>query len=144
MRGINFLLAVSILTSLFGLFACDSSAPPFEDITWIMESYGEPESLKTALPDVEVTVFFDSTRGQFTGSTDCNTYFGKYKVEGRKLSLPQGVAHTQLKCRSEEIGRQEEEYIGLFSMADSYQIDNGKLRLNCDHQVIYYRSEQEP
>ena len=36
---------------------------------------------------------------------------------------------------------QEEEYIGLFSMVDSYQIDNGKLRLNCDHQVIYYRSE---
>lgn len=144
MRGINFLLAVSILTSLFGLFACDSSAPPFEDITWIMESYGEPESLKTALPDVEVTLFFNSTNKEFSGSTDCNTYFGSYKVEGSKLSLPQGVAHTQLKCRSEEIGRQEEEYIGLFSMADSYQIDNGKLRLNCDHQVIYYRSEQEP
>ncbi len=144
MRGINFLLAVSILTSLFGLFACDSSAPPFEDITWIMESYGEPESLKTALPDVEVTVFFDSTKGQFTGNTGCNTYFGSYELKGSKLSLPQGVAHTQLKCRSEEIGRQEEEYIGLFSMADSYQIDNGKLRLNCDNQVIYYRSEQEP
>ena len=144
MRSLKFLLIVFLLTSPFGLSACDSSAPPFEDIDWVMESYGEPESLKAALPDVEVMLFFNSTNKEFSGSTDCNTYFGSYKVEGSKLSLPQGVAHTQLKCRSEEIGRQEEEYIGLFSMADSYQIDNGKLRLNCDHQVIYYRSEQEP
>ncbi len=144
MRSLKFLLLIFLLTSPFGLFACDSTAPPFEDITWVMESYGEPGSLKTALSDVEVTLFFNSTYKEFSGSTDWNTYSGSYKVEGSKLSLPQGVAYTQLKCRSEEIGRQEEEYLGLFSMADSYQIDNGKLRLNCDHQVIYYTSEQEP
>ena len=144
MKCLKFLLIVILLTSPFGLFACDSTAPPFEDITWVMESYGESGSLKTALPDVEVTLFSNSTNKKFNGSTDCNTYFGSYTVEGSKLSLPQGVAHTELACRSEEIGRQEEEYIGLFSMVDSYQIEDGKLRLNCDHQVIYYKSEQEP
>jgi len=144
MKSLKFLLIVLLLTSTFTLFACDSTAPPFEDITWVMESYGERESLKVALPDAEVTLFFDSTNKQFSGNTNCNDYFGHYKVEDRKLSLPEGVAITELRCRSEEIGRQEEEYIGLFSMVDSYQIDNGKLRLNCDHQVIYYRSEQAP
>jgi len=115
------------------------ATPPFEDIAWVMESYGELGSLKSALPEVEVTLFFDSLTKKYSGNTGCNDYFGPYKVGGRRLSLPEGVAHTQLRC--EQIMQQEEEYIGLFSMVDSYQIENGKLRLNCDHQVIYYISE---
>jgi len=142
-KDVRVLLAVSLLASLFSLVACESGVSPLEDTTWVLESYGEPGSLKTALPNVEVTVFFDSAEKQFTGNTGCNTYFGSYELKGSKLSFPEGVAITQLWC-GEEIGRQEGEYVGLFSMADSYQIDNGKLRLNCDHQVIYYRSEQEP
>lgn len=140
MKKLNILWAVSLLTSLFGLFACDSSAPPFEDTTWVLEAYGEPGILKSALPNVEVTLFFNSAEKRFAGNAGCNTYSGSYEVKGSKLSFPQGVAITQLKC-NEEVGKQEDEYIRAFSAAKSYQIEDGKLRLICDQKVIIYRSK---
>ena len=112
---------------------------PLEDTTWVLESYGEPESMKTALPDVEVTLFFDSTEKRFTGIAGCNSYSGSYELNDNDLSIL-GVAWTQLKC-SEEVGNQEAEYIPTFSAAKSYQIEDGKLTLKSGQQVIIYISK---
>jgi len=140
MKGLKFLLAALALTSLFAFSACDSSVPPFEDITWVMESYGESGSLQEALPDVEATLFFDSTGKEFEGNTGCNAYFGSYEVKGSKLSFTEGVAYTQIWC-SEEIGQQEEEYVGMLSAADSLKIVDGKLRIICDGELIIYHKK---
>ena len=140
MKGLKFLLAVSILTSFFSLSACASSAPPFEDITWVMESYGEPGNLETALPDVEVTLYFDSKEGKFTGYTGINTYFGTYQLNDSEISFPEGVALTQLKG-NEQVQQQEGEYVGMLSAADSLEIVDGKLHIICDGELIIYHEK---
>lgn len=142
MRKLISVLFVLLFIFIPGLTACDTSVTSgdFEDIDWVMESYGESGSLKTALPDVEVTLFFDSTKKQFTGYTGINTYSGSYKVKGSQLSFPGGVALTALKG-NDEVQQQEKEYVGLFSSADSLEIVDGKLHLICDGKLIIYHEK---
>jgi heat shock protein HslJ len=138
------LLAVLLLASITFVVGCDSSPTSkdvaFEDTDWVMESYGELGNLETALSDVEVTLFFDSTKKQFIGNAGCNTYSGSYKVKGSKLSFPSGVTITLLKC-IEEVGQQEDEYVGMFGSADSLEIVDGKLHLICDGKLIIYHEK---
>jgi heat shock protein HslJ len=134
-----FLLAVLLLASIPVLAGCGAT-PPFEDVNWVMEAYGELGSLETALPDVEVTLFFDSAKKQFTGYNGINTYSGSYKVKGSQISFPGGVALTQLKG-DEQVQQQEGEYVGMFSSADSLEIVDGKLHLICDGKLIIYHEK---
>jgi heat shock protein HslJ len=145
------ILSAVLLTILAVMTGCDSTTS-FEDISledteWVMESYGEVGSLEDALPGVEVSLLFNSESKEFIGKTGCsavpdfyNTYSGIYEVEGDKLSFPEGVWITQLKGE-EEAGRQEEEYIGLFGCADSFEIVDGKLHIICDGDMIVYHKK---
>lgn len=130
MRRVAIIVSL-ILALVAGLVGCHSAISPLEDTAWVLES---------ALPNVQITVFFNSAEKRFTGNAVCNTYSGSYKVEGSKLSFPEGVAITLLKC-DEEAGKQEDEYIRAFSAAKSYQIEDGRLYLNCGQQVLIYVME---
>ncbi len=139
-KKVSNLLAALMLVLPFGLTACSPDNPLLEDITWVLESYGEPESLKTALAGVEVTLFFNSIEKKFTGNAGCNTYSGSYELDGNKLSFPGGVAWTQLKC-SEEVGNQEAEYIPMFSGVKSYQVEGNNLTLKNNQKLLVYKKK---
>ena len=130
MKRISIIIVSLVLALVAGLAGCHAISP-LEDTAWVLES---------ALPNVQITVFFNSAEKRFTGNAVCNTYSGSYKVEGSKLSFPEGVAITLLKC-DEEAGKQEDEYIRAFSAAKSYQIEDGRLYLNCGQQVLIYVME---
>ena len=134
-----FFLTVLLLVSIPVLAGCGSSAP-FEDVKWVMESYGEQGNQKTALSGVEVTLYFDSNKGTFTGFTGINTYSGSYELNGSELSFSEGVALTQLKG-NDEVQQQEKEYVGMFSTADSLEIVDGELHLICDGKLIIYHEK---
>ncbi len=138
MKRLVFILAI-LLVFIPVLAGCGST-PPFEDVDWVMEAYGEPGNLETALPNVEVTLFFDSAKREFIGYTGINTYFGTYQLNDSEISFPEGVALTALKG-NDEVQQQEEEYVGMFSAADSLEIVDGKLRLICDGELIIYNEK---
>ncbi len=133
---------INVLEDVLGLqFAGRFSG--LEDITWILESYGEPESLQTVLEGTEITAIFDSAEGQVTGSAGCNTYFARYEVEDSKLSIFE-MAWTEIGCVSPEgIMDQETQYLSTLQSAESYEVENGKLQITSGNQVLIFRASEE-
>lgn len=126
-------LAVALL-----LAACAEPAPDFEDIPWILESYGEPRNLKTVLADTEISATFASAEGKVTGIAGCNNYFAGYQVKGSALTVPGPIACTEMWC-GDEIGKQETQYLNTLQAAESYTIENGKLRITCGNQLLVFK-----
>ena len=140
MRNTIKLLVFLFLAGTLWLAACSTGAEALEDKTWVLESYGEPDSLNTVLEDTEITATFDSTEGKVTGSAGCNHYFGDYEVSGNELSFPGPIASTEMWC-GEEIGEQERQYLNTLSDAESYKIEGDKLTINCGQQVLVFERE---
>ena len=140
MRNTIKLLVFLFLAGTLWLAACSTGAEALEDKTWVLESYGEPDSLNTVLEDTEITATFDSTEGKVTGSAGCNHYFGDYEVSGNELSFPGPIASTEMWC-GEEIGEQERQYLSALTDAESYKIEGDKLTINCGQQVLVFERE---
>ncbi len=111
-----------------------------EDITWILESYGEPESLQIVLEGTEITALFDSAESQVTGSAGANHYFGSYQISKDKLSI-QEIAHTEMyRLDPEGVMEQEDYYLKTLQSAESYEIEDGKLQITSGNQVLIFRN----
>ncbi len=115
-----------------------------EDITWMLESYGEPENLQAVLEGTEITAIFDSAEGQVTGSAGCNSYFADYEASGSELSILE-LAWTEMGCPEPQgILEQETQYLQALQAAESYKIEDGKLQITSGNQVLIYRDSEEP
>jgi heat shock protein HslJ len=132
-----------LLVSIPVLAGCDSTTS-FEDVSleeteWVMEAYGEAGSLKGALPFTEVTLFFDSAERGAGGNGGINHYGGKYQLDGNQLTFPEGVVVTCLGGNAVVL-QQEEEYLGLFGCADSFEIVGGKLHIYSNgNEIVYHK-----
>jgi len=113
-----------------------------EDTKWILQSYGEPGSLKDVIADTEVTAEFVSSEGTVKGSAGCNSYFGSYEVDGSQLSIPGPIGATEMYCMEPEgVMDQEQEYLATLQLAESYEIDGDELRIHCDTQVLIFQGD---
>jgi heat shock protein HslJ len=132
---------VIILLLAVGTWLAGCAGPagePLEDITWVLESYGEPGNTNAVLPDAEVTVMFESSSGEVGGSAGCNHFGGTYKLDGNKLTLPGPMMVTEMWC-GDQLNDQENEYLDALHSAQSFEITDGKLTINCRDTVLIYR-----
>ncbi len=114
-----------------------------EDITWLLESYGEPESLQTVLEGTEITAVFDSAEGQIHGSAGANNYFGNYQISKNRLSI-QEMAWTEMyRLDPEGVMEQEKYYLKTLLAAETYEIRDSKLQITSGNQVLNFRSSEE-
>jgi len=112
-----------------------------ENVTWVMESYGDPDNLAEALDNAEFTLYLDSAEGEFSGSIGVNTYYGKYQLNGNELLFPdKTVGVTQLYV-GEEIQQQQEAYFHILMNADKCEMVRGKLHVTSDDGVIIYKKK---
>lgn len=135
-------LSVIFLVLLaIGLVACKGGTVAFEDKEWLLESYGEPGNLQAVLEETEITATFDSAKHEVRGSAGCNSYFGDYEVDNSELSIPV-LANTEMACLEPEgVMDQEQQYLQALRLAESYEIEDGKLRITCsDGSVLVFRS----
>jgi len=104
-----------------------------EGETWVLESYGDPDSPTAVIADTRVTAEFAA--GQVTGSAGCNNYFGSYEV-GRESMEFGPVGSTMMNCAEPE-GRMDQEYAYLQALgnAERYEVKDDELR-------IFYSGEQ--
>ncbi|MFC1954400.1 DUF4382 domain-containing protein [Chloroflexota bacterium] len=110
-----------------------------EDTKWALESYGESGNLTGILENSEITAEFVSAEGTIKGSAGCNSYFGNYEQEGGQLSIPGPIGATAMYCMEPEgVMDQEQEYLTLLQLAESYVIDGDELQINCGSQVLIF------
>ena len=112
----------------------------FEGKTWVLESYGEPDDLNTVLEDTEITIEFISAEEKMEGSAGCNAYFGGYEVDEEKLTIRPPIGSTVMAC-PEPVMNQEREYLSILQVAESFQLQDGKLQINCGAQILVYTAE---
>ena len=137
------LLLVLLLISLtVGFAGCLGDVVDFEDEDWVLETYGEPGDLQAVIEGTEITAVFDSDTQEVRGSAGCNSYFGEYEVSNKQLSIT-GLGNTEMYCMEPEgVMEQEEQYLGSFRLAESYEIEDGKLRISCsDGTVLVFQSD---
>ena len=113
-----------------------------EDTVWVLEEYGDPDNLTDVLKDTEITAEFVSAEGTVKGSAGCNSYFGSYELNGSQLSIPGPIGATEMFCMEPEgVMDQEQEYLAVLQLAESYEIDGDELRIDCGGQVLVFKSD---
>lgn len=80
-----------------------------------------------------VTLKFEAG-GQAGGSGGCNSYGGKYTLQGNTLKFNE-IVRTEMACLEEEINVQEQQY---FLALDS----TGKYEVNGDALTIWFNGDQ--
>ncbi|MFC1992857.1 DUF4382 domain-containing protein [Chloroflexota bacterium] len=114
-----------------------------EDTVWVLQSYGEPGSLKDVIADTEITAEFVSSEGTVKGSAGCNSYFGSYELEDSQLSIPGPIGVTEMYCAEPEgVMDQEQEYLATLQLAEGYEIDGDELSIQCGSHVLIFSPEQ--
>jgi len=129
---------------VLGLIACSTGTGEamLEGTAWVLESYGEPGNLKAVIADTEITAEFVSDEETVKGSAGCNSYFGSYELKGSQLSIPGPIGATEMYCMEPEgVMDQEQEFLAVLQLAESYEIDGEELKINCGSQVLIFKSD---
>lgn len=133
-------LILIVLVLSIGLAGCgEETSLSLEDTTWVLESYGEPGNTTVALEETEVTVLFESAKGEVGGSAGCNGYGGTYELDGNELKFLE-LMTTLMYC-NEQVNDQEVEYMNILQAAESFEIKGGKLTINCGDNVLIYKPQ---
>jgi heat shock protein HslJ len=109
-----------------------------EDTKWFLRSYGELNNPKAVIEGTSITATFDRSDGQVTGSSGCNTFFGRYQISGSGLRIID-LAHTEMACLSPSgIMEQEQEFLSLLASTQSFTVDATTLTIICDSGLQLY------
>jgi len=110
----------------------------FEDIKWLLKSYGNRDNLKDIIAGTEITATFNSSNGQVSGSAGCNIYGGSYQTGDNTLSISD-IYSTEMACVEPGVMEQEQEFLWLLANAQSFQADDTTLTIFCSvGQQLYF------
>ena len=138
MKFKHILILIFLISTIFSLSACGSPGAALEDVTWVLESHGQPGNLKAVLEDTEITAEFVSAERAVKGSAGCNSYGGGYEINKNELTFPSPLISTMMAC-PEPIMNQESDYLSALQVAESYEIEGSKLQINCGSRVLIFK-----
>ena len=108
-----------------------------------MESYGEQENPQAILDVTTITIVFDDSEGRVSGSSGCNTYGGVYSINRNKITILE-VSNTEIGCLEPEgILEQEEWYLRILPYVETFEIQNGKLRITAGNQMLIFGTNND-
>jgi heat shock protein HslJ len=140
MRKFSVILLITAgLVLVLSCTGCGGSSAGFEDITWVLESYGDSGNPQPVIEDTTVTATFTSEEKQVSGSAGCNGYFGGYEVkDGLSVGM---LAHTEMYCMEPEgVMDQETGYLEILGKAESYTVSGDRLEIDCGDKVLVYKA----
>ncbi|MFC2035398.1 protease inhibitor I42 family protein [Chloroflexota bacterium] len=113
-----------------------------ENTVWLLESFGEKGSAQDVIQGSRTTLELQSADNNITGYGGCNSYFGGYKTDMSNLTIEPPIASTEMACPEPEgILDQERQYLTILLTAQSYQIQDETLQINCDSHVLIYTTD---
>jgi len=130
------LLVLNLLLGACSKTTCDDGE--WQDILWKLKSYGPADNLQPVLGNANITLQFDSSDKQVSGSGGCNHYFGSYTVKSNCELQISGLGATEMACLDSALMQQEQRYFGLLQNAGKIEIKDGVLHITCDDEVLVY------
>jgi heat shock protein HslJ len=93
---------------------------------WIVTSYFSGDAITSVLGGVDMTTTFAAL--DVTGNTGCNTFSGPYQVEGDEITIGR-LASTMAACPTEELQRQETDFLAALRLATTFRVTGNRLDL---------------
>ncbi len=139
------ILQVGLLITVASVLVVAGCAPeddrsPLADTERVLEEYGEPGNLTSALPDQRPTISFDDDT-EVTGFTGCNWYGGTYTaaVDG---TLEFGLMHqTEIACEP-DVMEQETDFMNALRLAQEYEHVNAQLHISGGGKLLVFSASQ--
>lgn len=128
--SLGLLLAVLVLAGCASRNSSDQPDGQTADLantSWTLVSYGAPGSLIEVLPATQVTLKFDGEGGA-GGSSGCNSYGGKYRVEKASVTFSD-VFSTLMACTDAGVMDQEQQYLGALQTAGAFELSGDTLTI---------------
>ena len=141
--GPRLIITMVIIGVLLAAGACslNQGTMVLENKIWKLESYGEEGNLQKVIDGTEITVTFDGNKKQVHGSSGANTYSGRYKIDGKSLSILELSWTEMYRMDPPGVMEQEEQYLEIFQSAESFAVQNGKLEITAGTQILIYYEE---
>lgn len=111
----------------------DDRAIALEGPTWVVDRL-VIDGVSTA--PIEGTSLTSSFGDGVSGTGGCNQYTGDYRVDGDRIAIGP-LASTMAFCdQPPGVSDQESSFLSLLQRADTFVIDDGRLALSADGEVL--------
>jgi heat shock protein HslJ len=123
-------VAMLSLTVLAGISCSHAQADnqKLEGVTWVLQSYGNPDKPTAVLQGKELTLSFDRAKGQVSGNGGVNGFGGNYVLSGNKLTVTD-IVHTMMASTNQAENEQETAYFKLLAASKTFKIDGKQLTI---------------
>jgi heat shock protein HslJ len=95
--------------------------------SWIVTSYYSGDAITSVVGDATLTADF-ADDGTLSGNAGCNNYNGPYEIDGDSISIGP-LAGTKMACSSDELSKQETDYLAALELAESFTVTGNRLDL---------------
>ncbi len=134
MKRIKLFEVIAVITMLaltvFAGVSCSkaNAGQELSGVTWVLNSYGNPDNLTATVKDKEPTLVFDKDKMTVSGNGGVNGYGGDYTVKGNELTVSE-VVHTLMASTNEALNTQETAFFKILDSAQSFKIDGKQLTI---------------
>jgi heat shock protein HslJ len=94
---------------------------------WTVLSYYSGNAVTSVLGGADLTADFGGD-GRIAGNTGCNSFNGPYEVNGDTIKIGP-LASTKAACTSDELSKQEADYLNALQLATTFQVAGDRLDL---------------
>ena len=129
---------------LVTMAACGSAAQDktLEGTTWKL---AKMESIPATAINQETDFFtleFNAADTMVAGRTNCNRFFGRYELKGKKLEF-ENMGMTRMACPDMQY---EDAFVKMLDEVDRFEIKGAELTLFDDHKAlaVFKAVEKEP
>ena len=102
--------------------------------SWTVTSYYSGDAIRSVAGDATLTADF-ADDGTLSGNAGCNNYNGPYEIDGDTISIGP-LAGTKMACTSEELSKQEADFLAALELATSFLVTGDRLDLLRDGGTI--------
>ena len=102
--------------------------------SWTVTSYYSGDAITSVAGDATLTADF-ADDGTVSGNAGCNNYNGPYEIDGDSISIGP-LASTKMACTSEELSKQEADFLAALELATSFTVTGDRLDLLRDGGTI--------
>lgn len=128
----KFFAAAALLLAMTACGGSQNKALPLEGTTWKLTKM---ESIPAKNIDAEADFFtlqLSPADTMVAGRTNCNRFFGKYKLKGQQLEF-ENLGMTRMACADMQY---EDLFVKMLDDVDRYEIKGSELKFYDDKKVI--------
>ena len=119
---------------LVTMAACGSAAQDktLEGTTWKLAQMGSIPATAINQEADFFTLEFNAADTMVAGRTNCNRFFGRYELKGKKLEF-ENMGMTRMACPDMQY---EDAFVKMLDEVDSYAIEGSELKFYDDKKLL--------